>query len=183
MNPCSVEKGASAPLWATVYPGGVNFSVFSKNATSIELLLFDDQNAAEPTKVIFLDSSRHRSYHYRHVFVAGLKPGQIYAYHAHGPFAPERGFGFDSEKLLLDPYGFAVAVPEAYDRQAARRSGDNTAVAMKNVVADPNQYDWEGDLPLRRPFAETVIYELHVRGLPVIRVRASRAQSVARMQA
>ncbi len=139
MTPCSVKKGASAPLGATVYPGGVNFSVFSKNATSIELLLFDDQNAAEPTKVISLDSSDTAPITTGMSLSPGLKPGQIYAYHAHGPFAPERGFRFDSEKLLLDPYGFAVAVPEAYDRQAARRPGDNTAVAMKNVVADPNQ--------------------------------------------
>ncbi len=164
MNRCVVKKGASAPLGATVYPEGVNFSVFSKNATSIELLLFDDQNAAEPAKVISLDPHRQRTYHYWHVFVADLTPGQIYAYHAYGPFAPEHGFRFDGEKVLLDPYGLAVAVPEGYNRRAASRPGKNAAVAMKNVVADPNQYDWEGDLPLRRPFAETVIYELHVRG-------------------
>ena len=55
-------------------------------------------------------------------------------------------------------------MPEGYSREAARRPGDNTAVAMKSVVADPSRYDWEGDVPLRRPYAETVIYELHVRG-------------------
>jgi isoamylase len=66
--------------------------------------------------------------------------------------------------VLLDPYGLAVAVPRIYDRRAAARPGDNAATAMKSVVADPDRYDWEGDLPLRRPFAETVIYELHVGG-------------------
>ena len=66
--------------------------------------------------------------------------------------------------MLLDPYGLAVAVPDSYDREAATRPGDNAAVAMKSVVADPGRYDWEGDRPLRRPFAETIIYELHVRG-------------------
>jgi glycogen operon protein len=71
---------------------------------------------------------------------------------------------FDGEKVLLDPYGVAIAIPDAYDRQAASRTGDNAAVAMKSVVADPGLYDWEGDRPLKRPFAETVIYELHVRG-------------------
>src|SRR5207344_457537 len=65
---------------------------------------------------------------------------------------------------LLNPYGLAVAVPENYNREAASRPGDNTAVAMRSVVADPGRYDWEGDAPLRRPFAETLIYELHVRG-------------------
>ena len=85
----------------------------------------------------FLSIRRHRTYHYWHVFVPGLKPGQIYGYRAHGPFAPERGLRFDGEKVLLDPYGLAVAVPEAYNRRAASRPGDNAAVAMKSVVADP----------------------------------------------
>jgi glycogen operon protein len=164
MNGCVVKKGTSAPLGATVYPGGVNFSVFSKNAALIELLLFDDESAAQPVTVVPLDPQRHRTYHYWHAFVPSLKPGQIYGYRAHGPFEPERGLRFDSEKVLLDPYGLAVAVPESYNRQAAARPGDNAPVAMKSVVADPARYDWEGDLPLRRPFAETIIYELHVRG-------------------
>ncbi len=162
VNP--VKQGSSAPLGATVYPSGVNFSVFSKNATLVELLLFDNENPAQPTTVIPLDPDRHRTYHYWHVFVPDLKPGQIYAYRAHGPLAPERGFRFDGEKILLDPYGLAVAVPQALNRGAACRPGDNIAVAMKSVVADPDRYDWEGDLPLKRPFTETVIYELHVRG-------------------
>ena len=66
--------------------------------------------------------------------------------------------------MLLDPYGLAVAAPDTYDRGAAARPGDNVAVAMKSVVADPDRYDWEGDRPPQRPFAETVIYELHVGG-------------------
>ena len=76
----------------------------------------------------------------------------------------DRGLWFDAEKVLLDPYGLVVSVPGTYDRWAAARPGDNVAVAMKSVVADPDRYDWEGDRPLRRPFAETVIYELHVGG-------------------
>src|SRR5262249_3419681 len=83
---------------------------------------------------------------------------------AHGPLAPERGLRFDGEKVLIDPYGLAAAIPDAYDREAAKRPGDNTTFAMKSVVADPTEYDWEGDKPLRRPFVETIIYELHVRG-------------------
>jgi glycogen operon protein len=164
MNGCVAKTGSSAPLGATVDPGGVNFSVFSKDATSLELLLFDAASDARPAKIIALDANRHRTYHYWHVFVPDLKPGQIYAYRAHGPFAPERGFRFDGEKVLLDPYGLTVAVPKAYDRAAAKRPGDNTAMAIKSVVADPGRYDWEGDVPLKRPFTETVIYELHVRG-------------------
>jgi isoamylase len=159
-----VETGASAPLGASIVPGGVNFSVFSKNTALIELLLFDRETASEPARIIPLEAKTHRTYHYWHAFVPGLEPGQLYAYRAHGPFAPERGLRFDAEKVLLDPYGLAIAVPEAYDRGAARRPGSNAAVAMKSVVADPARYDWEGDRPLNRPFAQTIIYELHVRG-------------------
>jgi isoamylase len=164
MTVCADTRGQSAPLGATICPGGVNFSVFSKNATLIELLLFEAANAAQSSAVLPLDATRHRTYHYWHAFVPHLEPGQVYAYRAHGPFAPERGFRFDGEKVLVDPYGLAVAVPDAYDRDAACRRGDNAACAMKSVVVDPRCYDWEGDRPLRRPFAETVIYELHVRG-------------------
>jgi glycogen operon protein len=163
MKACLAKQGASAPLGATAHSGGVNFSVFSKNATSVELLLFDDEDSP-PATVIPLDPRRNRTYHYWHLFVPGLKAGQIYGYRAPGPFAAERGLRFDGEKVLLDPYGLAVAVPSSYDREAAKRPGDNAPLAMKSVVADPGCYDWEGDRPLRRPFAETMIYELHVRG-------------------
>jgi isoamylase len=158
------RSGESAPLGATVRDGGVNFSVFSRDADLLELLLFDDANAVKPATVIALDHGRHRTYHYWHVFVPDLKAGQVYAYRAHGPFIPQRGYRFDPEKLLLDPYGLAIAVPERYDRRAAARFGDNVQTAMKSVVADPARYDWEGDQPLNRPFADTVIYELHVAG-------------------
>jgi isoamylase len=159
-----VDTGSSTPLGASLQRGGVNFSVFSKNATLIELLLFDSDTAAEPARIIPLDANSHRTYHYWHAFVPGLAVGQVYGYRAHGPFTPERGMRFDGEKLLLDPYGLAVAVPDNYDRNAAARPGPNTAVAMKSVVADPTAYDWEGDVPLKRPYSQTVIYEMHVGG-------------------
>jgi isoamylase len=160
----AIDAGTSAPLGATVTSGGVNFSVFSKHATRVDLLLFDDRASGTPSRAIPLDASPHRSYHYWHVFVPGLRPGQIYAYRADGPSAPDQGLRFDVSKTLLDPYGLAVAVPDGYDRAAAARPGDNAATAMKSVVADPGRYDWDGDAPLRRPYTETVIYEMHVRG-------------------
>jgi isoamylase len=158
------ETRRAAPLGATLAKGGVNFSIFSKHATRIELLLFDDERATRPSSVIPLDPRQHKTYHYWHIFVPNLAPGQMYGYRADGPFAPERGLRFDREKILLDPYGLAVSVPPTYDRKAAMRPGDTTRTAMKSVVADPGLYDWDGDAPLRRPYAETVIYELHVRG-------------------
>ncbi len=159
-----VEPGASAPLGASVWSTGVNFSVFSNHATLVELLLFENADAPAPARVIPLEPGLHRTHHYWHAFVPGLRPGQVYGYRAHGPFAPERGLRFDGDKLLLDPYALLVAMPNAYDRSAASRPGSNTATAMRSVVADPNGYDWEGDAPLRRPFVETIVYEMHVRG-------------------
>jgi glycogen operon protein len=160
----NVSPGRSFPLGATSVEGGVNFSVFSSQAAWLELLLFDRASDADPAHVIRLDAPAHRTYHYSHVFVPGLRPGQVYAYRAAGPFDPARGLRFDPEKILLDPYGRAVVVPDGYERGAAGRPGDNTAVAMRSVVVDPEAYDWEGDVPLRRPVATTVIYEMHVAG-------------------
>ena len=82
----------------------------------------------------------------------------------HGPSDPARGLRFDPTKVLLDPYGRGVVVPPNYSREAAAQPGDNAATAMKSVVVDPGAYDWEGDAPLRRPSARTIIYEMHVRG-------------------
>jgi glycogen operon protein len=117
--------------------------------------------AATPIR---LDPAADRTYHYWHQFVPGIKIGQIYAYRAAGPFDPAKGLRFDAKKVLLDPYGRGVTVPKNYDRQKGAREGDNTAVAMKSVVVDPNTYDWEGDRPLRHPSARTIVYEMHVRG-------------------
>ncbi len=158
------KPGRSFPLGATVYPEGVNFSVFAKGATGVELLLFGEMEAPRPKRVITLDSRQHRTYHYWHVFVPGLKAGQIYGYRVSGPWAPERGARFDPQKVLLDPYGRAVAVTPGYSRELASQPGSNTASAMKSVVADLSHYDWEGDQPLQRPFSQTIIYEMHVGG-------------------
>jgi glycogen operon protein len=142
----------------------VNFSVYSKHATGIELLLFDRADDARPSLVIRIDPATNRTYHYWHVFVPGVRAGQIYGYRVDGPYDPSNGMWFDPAKILLDPYGLAVVVPQTYSRDAARQTGDNTASAIKSVVADPSAYDWEGDTPLHRPSSRTIIYEMHVRG-------------------
>src|SRR6266576_1292781 len=156
--------GRSAPLGATVTCGGVNFSLYSRDASGIELLLFDHEDDECPSHVIRLDQTTNRTYHYWHVFVPGLQAGQLYGYRVHGPFDPSKGMRFDPAKVLLDPYGRAVAVPRNYSREAARQEGDNAATAMKSVVVDPSLYDWEGDTPLRRLSSQTIIYEMHVKG-------------------
>ncbi len=156
--------GHSYPIGATVQSGGVNFCLYSRAGTAVELLLFDDVNDAKPRHTILLDPFLNRTFHYWHVFVPGISVGQVYAYRVHGPNAPEQGMRFDPEKALLDPYGRALATPRHFSRDAAKRPGDNTAVALKSVIANPHAYDWEGDEPLRRPFNQTIIYEMHVGG-------------------
>ena len=156
--------GRSFPLGATLYPEGVNFSVFSKGSESVQLLLFDHVDDPKPSRVVELDRRTNRTYHYWHVFLPGIKAGQLYAYRVRGPLDPERGLRFDPDKVLLDPYGRCVARPAAYSRDAARKPGNNAASAMKSVVADLSVYDWGDDAPLRRPFTKTVVYELHVGG-------------------
>jgi glycogen operon protein len=157
-------RGRSHPLGATLVPGGVNFSIFSRGASGMELLLFDREDDDRPAQVICIDPADNRTYHYWHVFVPGVQPGQIYGFRARGPFNPTSGSRFDPSKLLLDPYCRAVAVPGSYSRDAASTEGDNTSTAMKSVVVDPGAYDWEGDAPLNRPSSRTIIYEMHVRG-------------------
>src|SRR4051794_6829920 len=98
-------KGQCSPLGATVSTNGVNFSVFSRNATSIDLLFFEREDDAEPARVIRIDPVTNRSYHYWNVFVPGARAGQIYGYRVHGPFDPSKGLRFDPKKTLLDPYG------------------------------------------------------------------------------
>jgi glycogen operon protein len=161
----SVEgDGRSAPLGGTLVPGGANFSLYSRNASAVELLLFEREDDSRPSRVITIDLICNRTYHYWHVFVPGVQAGQLYGYRVHGPSDPVNGMRFDSSKVLLDPYGRAVAVPGNYSRDAARLEGDNAATAMKSVVVDPAAYDWEGDTLLRRPSSRTIIYEMHVRG-------------------
>ncbi len=160
----ALNTGRASPLGATLSDGGVNFSLFSRNAAGVELLLFDREDDAAPARVVRLNPAANRSYHYWHTFVPGVRPGQIYAYRVEGPAAPDRGLRFDPAKVLLDPYGRGVVVPRNYGREDARRAGDNVATAMKNVVVDPDAYDWEGDAPLHQPVTRTIIYEMHVRG-------------------
>src|SRR5215831_1189867 len=158
----TIAQGHSFPLGSRLRDGGANFSVFSKHSTGVELCLFDRVDDARPARVIALDPRAHRTYHYWHVFVPDVAPGQLYAFRVHGLFDPASGLRFDAGKTLLDPYGRCVARPAGYDRDAACRRGDNAATAFKSVVVNLDAYDWEGDARPQRPFDRTVIYEMHV---------------------
>ncbi len=159
-----IEPGTAHPLGASVVAGGVNLCVYSKRATGIDVLLFDGPDDLVPGRVISLDPSVNRTGEYWHALVPFLGPGQLYAFAAHGPWAPENGERFDPTRVLLDPYGRGVVLPDGYRRVPAGLA-DATAVPMKSVVIDTSLYDWEGDEPICRPWRETVVYEAHLRGM------------------
>lgn len=160
----NIPHGNSHPLGATYYPEGVNFSIFSKNATRVDLLLFDHEGDATPSTVIAMDPDKNRTFYYWHTFIPNLKPGQLYGYRVFGPKNPTTGDMFDSDKLLIDPYARALAGHKIYSREAAKNPGNNYGKAMKCVVIDPDGFDWEGDAPTVRPYSTSIIYEMHVGG-------------------
>ena len=132
----STQPGSGDVLGATVTPDGVNFAVYARRATGLELLLFDavDDSAAEATRIP-LRHDTHRTGDYWHVLVPGLKAGQLYGFAAHGAWDPADGLRFDPTRVLLDPYGRGTAVPSGYRRQsAADPPGDS--IPMKSVVID-----------------------------------------------
>lgn len=157
-------NGRSSPIGSTLTKEGANFSLFTKHGLSVELLFFETVEDTKPKVVIKLDPMKNRTYHYWHIFVPGIKAGQLYGYRVYGPFDPAHGHRFDSEKVLLDPYGKAVAVPQKFDRRASSIHGSTDTAFLKSVVADLTRYDWEGDQRLRNPYAKTIIYEMHVGG-------------------
>ncbi len=162
--------GRPYPLGAHFDGIGVNFALFSENATRIELCLFDAPDTAESERV----ELRHRTGHVFHGYLPNLLPGQLYGYRVHGPFAPQEGHRFDPARLVLDPYAHAVAneIDWTTMREPARPdpkrrtpgTRDNSPGAPKGVVVDP-YYDWRGDRHPRTPWSDTVIYEVHVKGM------------------
>jgi glycogen operon protein len=159
-----LATGQCYPLGANFRPGGVNFCLYSESATAVELHLFDDPDDAKPSRIIALDPHRNKTFYYWHVRVPDLQVGQLYGFKVRGPFDPSQGQRFDGDKLLLDPYARTVIAGKNYSRKAASHPGDNSAQALKSVVVDSRAYDWEDDLPLGRPLAGSLIYEMHVGG-------------------
>ena len=161
-----VTAGRSQPLGATVDPdgAGVNFSIYSEHASTVDLLLFADNDAPQPEQVIRLNPSVNKSFHFWHVHVSGIGAGQLYAYRMDGPNNPsETGCRFNPNKVLIDPYALGN-VNTLWDRGKAVGPDDNVATAMRSVVLDPDDYDWEDDQFPDVPMADSVIYEMHVRG-------------------
>ena len=161
---CRTHPGDRYPAGATPSPTGVNFSIYSRHASHVELLLFENAGDPEPFQIIPLEARTHRTFFFWHVFVVDLPVGSHYAWRVNGPDnLHDAGFRFDRDKLLLDPWARGVT-DNLWDRARACVAGSNIETSMRAVV-ESMDYNWEGDEPLGciRPEV-TVIYELHVGG-------------------
>ncbi len=164
-----VWPGKPFPLGATWDGEGTNFSLFSENAEGVSLCLFDGSGEIRI-------EMRDRTAFNWHCYIPGLAPGARYGYRVHGPYDPARGLRFNPAKLLLDPY--AKAIDGDFDYAAANvlpyppggeasdlaADGEDDARAIPKCVVTSPHFDWGGDRPPRRPWSETIIYELHVKG-------------------
>ncbi|HEY2299359.1 MAG TPA: glycogen debranching protein GlgX [Jatrophihabitans sp.] len=165
-----IRRGTPYPLGATWNGRGVNVAVFSDHAQSIDLCLFDDARDKTEAVRVALPACTGRIWH---GYFPDLRPGQLYGLRAHGPYEPGQGHRFNSNKLLFDPYAKAVGRDIEYDDSLygfpvggddlGFDSQDSAAFAPLAAVIDP-AFTWGTDVAPRRALADTVIYELHVKG-------------------
>ena len=170
--------GKPYPLGATPNSLGTNFALYSENATTVHVCFFDEKG--NQTDCVALSEVTAFVWH---GLVRGIKPGQRYGYRVEGPWAPEQGHRFNASKLLIDPYAKAitgqhpdeseVSLPDPkgpiypYDVATGddlkKEETDDAASVPKSIVVH-NKFDWEGDCPPQTPIADSIIYEVHVRG-------------------
>lgn len=163
--------GKPYPLGSNYDGRGVNFSLFSENASGVELCLFDQSGNETRVKV---KENTHNSWH---VYLPGIKPGQLYGYRVYGPYEPANGHRFNPNKLLIDPYARAIDGVVKWndalygydinadddDKDLSFSETDSAPYVPKSVVVDQT-FDWRNDHLLSTPIEKTVIYELHVKG-------------------
>jgi glycogen operon protein len=162
--------GSPFPLGAQWDGQGVNFALYSENATAVELCLFNGNEHDEQRIRV-----RERTNHIWHVYVPGLAPGQAYGYRVYGPYEPNQGHRFNPNKLLIDPYAKAISGTIEWndslfgyelghpDKDLSFNDQDSAPYIPKAVVIDP-RFDWEGDRFPRIPYHRSIIYETHVKG-------------------
>ncbi len=182
LNLCEVQtirSGVPFPLGAHSRGNGVNFAIFSRHATGVRLDFFDEPAAAMPSRSVILNPARNKTGDIWHVWLEGVRPGQLYGFRIAGPYAPHEGHRFNPAKLVVDPYAAAIAPipggdfhlalgydPSSPQRDLSLSEVDNADSAPKCVVPHAD-FDWQGDQPIRHPWTSTIIYELHVRGYTI----------------
>ena len=168
------KPGSPFPLGATWDGEGTNFTLYTENATSVELWLFDDNDTGTPSEVFQV---REQSHYVWHIYVKDVHPGQLYGYRVDGPFDPAEGHRFNKNKLLIDPYAKAVSgtvnwhnslfAYEVGKDDTSFSTEDSAPYIPKSVVID-HRFDWEGDKQLRIPYHKSIIYETHVKGFTML---------------
>jgi isoamylase len=170
-----VWPGQPYPLGATWDGEGVNFALFSENATAVELCLFDGANDGSERHKIWV---RERTDQVWHCYLPDVRPGQFYGYRVHGPYNPSAGHRFNPAKLLIDPYAKALTgVIKWSDALFAYKVGgpnedleptsDNDASRVPKSVVIDSAFTWEDDKPLNIPWNRTIIYECHLKGMTI----------------
>jgi len=166
-----IWPGKPYPLGATWDGAGVNFSLFSENATKVELCLFEGANANKETGIPITEQT-HQVWH---TYLPEVRPGQLYGYRVHGPYEPANGLRSNPAKLLLDPYSKAIAGSIQWSNalfgytvgnakaDLSINDQDSAGGMPKCVVIDP-AFSWGNDTPPNTPWHKTIIYELHVKG-------------------
>ena len=174
-----VQAGSAQPWGARSRGEGVNFSIFSRHATRIQLEFYDGPADAKPSRVIQLDPVRNRTGDVWHAWVRGITSGQLYAYRVDGPYHPSEGHRFNSHKLVFDPFATAITGLDNWDFTPARGydpasnltdlsfSTLDDAGAMPKCVFTHERFDWGNDSPPKHSPSEAVVYETHVRGFTI----------------
>ena len=176
MEDIIVYPGRPYPLGSMWDGEGVNFAIYADHATAIELCLFDDETDVKESMKLILTE---RTHHIWHIYLPGIKPGQLYGYRVHGPFRPEEGHRYNPHKLLIDPYAKAISgviqwhdalfgyVMGSEEADLGMSELDSAPFIPKGVVID-EKYDWEGEEPLDVPYHQSIIYEAHVKGFTMM---------------
>ncbi len=174
-----VRVGVPLPLGTYARGEGVTFAFFSRHASRVRLELFDHSEDATAARVIDLDPARNRTGDVWHVWIEGIRPGQLYAYRGDGPYGPREGHHVTFHKLLFDPFATSITRLPPWDFASARGyessapeqdlapSNLDNSGSMPKCVSVDEPFQWDGDQPPRHPRSKTVIYETHVRGFTI----------------
>jgi len=172
-----VETGKALPLGATLTGRGANFSLFSRHAEEVTLVLFYSAQKDSPFREIPLDPQKNKSGDIWHCHITGVTEGVCYLYKVKGPYFPERGLRFNPHKTLIDPYAKALTSLKGWDITACLGYNPSDAARdlsfsyIEDMTKQPrcivvnDDFDWQGDLPLNYPLRFSVLYETHVKGL------------------